>query len=128
MDLAAIHPTMPYWEALDRLHLQGELQRWLDGEPGASIWPWESDNPEVQAVWEQLTRPDNLVALADWGRDMRGWGGMGVGCTVMAIETCRLRAGAAGERSVADCTPAALAAVRRRYPGAEFPPRPRTVE
>jgi hypothetical protein len=119
---------MPYWDALDRLMLRGELRRWLDKEPGASIWPWESDNPEVQAVWEQLTRAENLAALQDWGRDMRGWGGVAFGCTEMAIATCWLRAtGPEGARAAADCTPEALAECRRKYPGAEFPPRSYTL-
>jgi hypothetical protein len=107
---------MPFWDELDGLNLQGELRRWLEKEPGASIWPWESDNPDVQAVWERLTRPGNLAALEDWGRDMRDWGTLAIGCTGMAIETCRLRDdGVGGVRPVIECTPVALLACRRKY-------------
>ena len=44
----------PLWSDLDRLLLREFM-----------CWPWESNNPEVHAVWERLTHPDNLAALEE---------------------------------------------------------------
>lgn len=109
-------PIYPLWDALDRLMLEGLGRWWVDGWPGAWLPPWESDDPAVQSVWEQLTRPENLTALLDWGRDLESFNEMAFTSTAMAIETCRLRSGGSGRsRTVKDCTPDAIEACRVKY-------------
>lgn len=60
---------LSHWQALDRAILES-ARRWLGGAPGSPPWsqPWESDDPEVRSVWDQITRPENLTALVEWGR------------------------------------------------------------
>lgn len=125
MNLASYHPLLPYWSELDRLILLGgELGRYRNKEPGASLWPWESDNPSVQDVWEQLTRPENLSALKDWGRDLEQMNDYAFSCTAVAIETCLLRSYAlGGTRTAAACTPEALIAYMLKYAGRISQPR-----
>lgn len=51
--------------------------------------PWSSNNPNIAAIWEKLTRPENLLALEQWlcqsapGRSSE-W-------AIRALQTCRRR-------------------------------------
>jgi hypothetical protein len=78
---ATIRQLWPLWTDLDRLLLR-EFQ----------CWPWESRNPEVYAVWERLTRPENLAALEEWGQGVESFNESAKGCTLRALDECRARA------------------------------------
>ena len=56
---ATIRQLSPLWFELDRLLL-----------PEFQCQPWESENPEVHAVWERLTHPDNWPR---WRTGRRAW-------------------------------------------------------
>jgi hypothetical protein len=75
------NPLLPLLSDLDRLLLR-EFQ----------CWPWESENPEVHAVWERLTHPDNLAALADWAQGVESFNEYAKGITLRALAECRSRA------------------------------------
>jgi len=75
------NPLLPLLSDLDRLLLR-EFQ----------CWPWESENPEVHAVWERLTHPDNLAALADWAQGVESFNEYAKGVTLRALAECRSRA------------------------------------
>ena len=79
------HPLMPLWSDLDRLLL-----------PEFQCWPWESENPEVHAVWARLTHPDNLAALEDWAQGVESFNELARDCTLRALAECRSRAGELG--------------------------------
>ena len=91
MDLAALHPLLPLWSELDRVYVQSEYGRWLNSEPGASLWPWESDNPALRTLWEQITLPENQAALEDWARGVESFNEFAKGCTLRALAECRSR-------------------------------------
>src|SRR3954447_19819898 len=84
------NPLLPLLSDLDRLLLL-EFQ----------CWPWESQNPEVHAVWERLTHPDNLAALEDWSQGMESFNELAKGCTFRALAECRARAASQAEPKVA---------------------------
>jgi hypothetical protein len=79
------HPLFPLWSDLDRLLL-----------PEFQCWPWESENPEVHAVWARLTHPDNLAALEDWAQGVESFNEQAKGCTLRALAECKSRAGELG--------------------------------
>lgn len=81
------------WQALDRA-VSESGKRWLKGGPGSPpwSWPWESDDPEVRSVWDQITRPEHLTALVDWGRGASAFNGFARECALRAIDECRERA------------------------------------
>jgi hypothetical protein len=62
-------------------------------------WPWLSSNPEIQAIWEALTRPENLAELEAWldlfdgGSAMNDWA---AALTRKAIEVSRSRTHGSG--------------------------------
>ena len=91
MDSSAVHPLMQHWCDLDRVYIKSEFARWFVNEPGSSRWPWELDNPELQEVWERLTRPQNLTALEDWARGVDSFNEFARGCTLRALSDCRSR-------------------------------------
>jgi len=75
------NPLWPLWCDLDRLLL-----------PEFQCWPWESKNPEVAAVWERLTCPDNLTALEGWAQGVESFNEFAKGMTLRALAECRSRA------------------------------------
>jgi hypothetical protein len=81
MNPATIHQLWPLWCDLDRLLLK-EFQ----------CWPWESRNPEVHAVWERLTDPDNLTLLEDWAQSVETFNEYAKACTLRALAECQARA------------------------------------
>ncbi len=89
--LAAIRVLWPLWSDLDRLLLR-ELM----------CLPWESRNPEVHAVWERLTRPENLAALEEWGQGVESFDEFARASTLRALAECRARAAGAEPRAAAD--------------------------
>jgi hypothetical protein len=74
------NPLVPLWFELDRLLLR-EFQ----------CWPWESENPEVHAVWERPTHPDNLAALEDWAQGVEAFNDLAKGCSLRALADCSSR-------------------------------------
>lgn len=86
--LATVRLLLPFLSDLDRLLLR-EFQ----------CWPWESENPEVHAVWERVTHPDNLAALEDSAHDMESFNDFAKGCTIRALAECRARAGSKADPS-----------------------------
>jgi len=57
--------------------------------------PWESADQCVAMAWQDLTRPDNLNALLEWGtRDLNPHARE---CTDKAIAVCRSRSKSNGE-------------------------------
>jgi hypothetical protein len=75
------NPLLPLWIDLDRLLLR-EFQ----------CWPLESENPEVHAIWERLTHPDNWAALEDWTEGVESFNEYAKGMTLRALADCRSRA------------------------------------
>jgi hypothetical protein len=71
---ATIRQLCPLWCDLDRLLL-----------PEFQCWPWESQNPEVHAVWERLTHPDSLAALEDWAQGVESFNEFAKGRTLRAL-------------------------------------------
>jgi hypothetical protein len=78
--METIRLLLPLWTKLDEL-LSREFM----------CWPWESDNPEVKAVWERLTHSDNLTALEDWAQGVESFNDFARGCTLRALAECRSR-------------------------------------
>jgi len=79
--LAAIRQLSPFWFELDRLLLREFMCQ-----------PWESANPEVHAVWERLTHPDNLAVLEDWSQDVESFNEYAKVSTLRALAECQARA------------------------------------
>ncbi len=86
---ATIRQLWPFWSDLDRLLLR-ELQ----------CWPWESKNPEVHAVWERLTHPDNLAAMEEWAQGVESFNEFAKDSTLRALAECRLRSAKQAEPKV----------------------------
>jgi len=80
----------PLWCDLDRLLLREFMCQ-----------PWESQNPEVHAVWEQLTHPDNLAVLEDWAQGVESFNEFAKSCALRALAECRARAARQAEPSAA---------------------------
>lgn len=76
-----LRQVWPHWCDLDRLLLREFMCQ-----------PWESENPEVHAVWERLTHPDNLAALEDWAQGVESFNEFARSCTLRALAECRMRA------------------------------------
>lgn len=94
--MTAIHSLSPLLSELDRLLVREFM-----------CWPWESEKPEVQAVWEKLTHPDNLAAMENQGRDVESSNAFAKGCTLRALADCRSRKAGQAEQDAApdhDCT------------------------
>jgi hypothetical protein len=81
MNPATIRKLWPLWSEIDHL-LLSECQ----------CWPWESKNPEVHALWDRLSHPDNLAALEDWALTVESFNEFAKGMTVRALAECRARA------------------------------------
>jgi hypothetical protein len=71
----------PLWCDLDRLLLREFMCQ-----------PWESQNPEVHAVWERLTQPGNLAVLEVWAEGVESFNEFAKSCTLRALAECRARA------------------------------------
>ena len=88
--MTLIRSLSPFWSDLDRLLIREFM-----------CWPWESQNAEVQAVWEKLTHPDNLEALESQGRDAESFNRFAKGCTLCALAECRSRTAKQAEQEAA---------------------------
>ncbi|AWM37582.1 hypothetical protein GobsT_44300 [Gemmata obscuriglobus] len=87
------NPLLPLWCDLDRLLLREFM-----------CLPWESQNPAVHAVWERLTRPDNLVALENWGLGVESFNEFARESTLRALAECRARVAEQAEPGAAPDT------------------------
>jgi hypothetical protein len=81
MSPATLHHLWPFWLALEDALAEESL-----------CWPWDSEDPEVQACWERLTHPDNLTALRDWAKDFNMFQEYVKVCTRRALADCEERA------------------------------------
>ena len=79
-------------QALDAAVLEAERRAWANGSGPPESLPWKSGDPEVRSAWEQLTRPENLAALGEWGRGVSSFNDFAKACTLRAIAECHERA------------------------------------
>lgn len=74
------HLLLQVWSDLDRLLLHEFM-----------CFPWQSKNPEVSAIWDSLTHPNNLRALEESARDVALFNNFAKECILRALSDCRLR-------------------------------------
>ena len=86
------HPLYLLWAAVDE-QLLNEIRRCLVADEPLPNQPWEATGPDLLAAWERLTRPENLAALEEWGRDRASFNAHARECTEEAIRVCRSRRG-----------------------------------
>jgi hypothetical protein len=76
-----------------KLWVESSQARWrhevLDRE--IQINPWESDDPQMRAAWDALTRSENLADLEEWGIAPDKMNSTARELTAKAIEWCRKR-------------------------------------
>ena len=80
-------------EEVERGHEHAAIRREHPG--GRATPPWESTDQCVAMAWQDLTRPENLTALLEWGK--RDLNPHARECTDKAIAVCRSRSKSNGE-------------------------------